>query len=339
MNKILKGLIRETIFFIITIILFVIFLIISRITFLAKFEFSLFEYSILILNFSLIYIIFQIFIYFLNKEINIEERERNKIYLIILGFLSLSTYIFCPYFNILNPIKYIADIFIYTIIFNVFQYIKYLILILILISILLLIKLINKIIDLRKSKVQDKKIKRKTKKMLEEEKENKIKKIKNLQFYLILIFLIILSIGLVLKIYKLNTIYIINLDNNNLIATEIKDAYKDINFTRILDLSKIEKAEQKNKMVEKLIYEESESLIIIPNGYLNNLKECRENKGKVNLRIIYITKKDKNRNIEYKVLLDRMRQLGITYEQFCNFTETKELINREILKNRIKVKK
>lgn len=369
MKNFFKGLIRETIYLVSALIVFALFLIISIFTIFAKKEFTFLEYLNLFIHFIFIYIIFQLFIY-LFKKINKKEeinkknkskdkdnkeykKEINKIYLLILSFLILVTYICSSYINIINPIKYVADIFINTLLFKTFPYIQYLILIAILAFILLIIKLVYLIKNKIKKRVNNKKVKTDKKENKEEKekvskekkieikktnKKNKIDILKSKKYVLLVIFLIILSIGMIFKIYRLNTIYIINLDNNNLILSEIVEAYSDISSVRILDLSKIDKDKQKDIIYKKLIFNESETYIVIPNDYLLDMKISKENKKQANKKLIYISNKTEDRNIEYKVLINKIRELAIIYEQYSNFTEIKEIIDKDLIKNMVEIK-
>ena len=334
-----RNLIKELICFVITLIIFIILLFVSSLTILNSLNLEFLNYLILVAHFIGIYILILLFTYLINRDLKFEMKTKIAIHTLILGILILSLFVFSSCINIINPVKHISDIFIETILFNVFPYYSYILLI----SILIIIYLIFKIIILIKNNKKDKKDKDNKKKKEKEDKdkkkvsketkkdktiEDKKKEYKFLKYIILIVFFIVFGVGMSFKIIRLNSVYLINMDEDNTILTEIESSYKDIKHVRKLDLSKIDSDKKEKSLIKSIIYNESQVYIVIPEGYKKGLEISRMKNTSNTKKIIFISLKNEDRNIEYQVLLNRIRENAIVYEIYGDFTETKDILNK-----------
>lgn len=330
MKEFFKKAIKESICFLVTLIIFVLLILLLSNTVLKGFDFNLIKYLILIAHFTVIYVVTALFIYLLNREIKLDKKERNRIYILVVGLLIFSFYVFGNIINIINPIKHISDVFLETIVFKTIPYMSYVYLIVILALIYLVFKVKNLIIKyLDKNKEKDKKDK-KTKKENKKEKKIKLcgKNYKCFKYLILIIIFLIFALGIVFKVMRLNSVYIVNMDEDQTILNEIKDGFKGMAYTRKTDLSKYDSNTKNKKMVKTLLYNESQVYIVIPEGYKKGLELSRKNNSSSKEKIIFISLKNEDRNIEYQVLLNRIRENAIVYEIYGDFTETKDILNK-----------
>lgn len=336
MKEFFKKAIKESICFLVTLIIFVLLILLLSNTILKGFDFNLIKYLILIAHFTVIYVITALFIYLLNKEIKLDKKERNRIYILVIGLLIFSFYVFGNIINIINPIKHISDVFLETIVFKTIPYMSYVYLIVILALIYLVFKVKNLVIkyldkkkDNNKKKDKDKKDK-KTKKENKEEKKIKScgKNCKCFKYLILIIVFLIFALGIAFKIMRLNSVYIVNMDEDQTILNEIKDGFKGMVYTRKADLSKYDSNTKNRKMIKTLLYNESQVYIVIPEGYKKGLELSRKNNSSSKEKIIFISLKNEDRNIEYQVLLNKIRENAIVYEIYGDFTETKDILNK-----------
>lgn len=340
MKEFFKKAIKESICFLVTLIIFVLLILLLSNTVLKGFDFNLIKYLILIAHFTVIYVITALFIYLLNREIKLDKKERNRIYILVTGLLIFSFYVFGNIINIINPIKHISDVFLETIVFKTIPYMSYVYLIVILALIYLVFKiksLVIKCLDKKKDNKKDKKkSKNKDKKDKKTKKENKLdKKIKScgknckcFKYLILIIVFLIFALGIAFKIMRLNSVYIVNMDEDQTILNEIKDGFKGMVYTRKADLSKYDSNTKNRKMIKTLLYNESQVYIVIPEGYKKGLELSRKNNSSSKEKIIFISLKKEDRNIEYQVLLNRIRENAIVYEIYGDFTETKDILNK-----------
>lgn len=330
MKEFFKKAIKESICFLVTLIIFVLLILLLSNTVLKGFDFNLIKYLILIAHFTVIYVITALFIYLLNREIKLDKKERNRIYILVVGLLIFSFYVFGNIINIINPIKHISDVFLETIVFKTIPYMSYVYFIAILALIYLVFKVKNLVIKyLDKKKDKDKKDK-KTKKENKEEKKIKScgKNCKCFKYLILIIVFLIFALGIAFKIMRLNSVYIVNMDEDQTILNEIKDGFKGMVYTRKADLSKYDSNTKNRKMIKTLLYNESQVYIVIPEGYKKGLELSRKNNSSSKEKIIFISLKNEDRNIEYQVLLNRIRENAIVYEIYGDFTETKDILNK-----------
>lgn len=330
MKEFFKKAIKESICFLVTLIIFVLLILLLSNTVLKGFDFNLIKYLILIAHFTVIYVITALFIYLLNREIKLDKKERNRIYILVVGLLIFSFYVFGNIINIINPIKHISDVFLETIVFKTIPYMSYVYLIVILALIYLVFKVKNLVIKyLDKKKDKDKKDK-KTKKENKEEKKIKScgKNCKCFKYLILIIVFLIFALGIAFKIMRLNSVYIVNMDEDQTILNEIKDGFKGMVYTRKADLSKYDSNTKNRKMIKTLLYNESQVYIVIPEGYKKGLELSRKNNSSSKEKIIFISLKNEDRNIEYQVLLNKIRENAIVYEIYGDFTETKDILNK-----------
>ena len=336
MKEFFKKAIKESIYFLVTLIIFVLLILLLSNTILKGFDFNLIKYLILIAHFTVMYVVTALFIYLLNREIKLDKKERNRIYILVIGLLIFSFYVFGNIINIINPIKHILDVFLETIVFKTIPYMSYIYLIVILALIYLVFKVKNLVIkyldkkqDNNKNKEKDKKDK-KTKKDNKEEKKIKVcgKNCKCFKYLILIIVFLIFALGIVFKIMRLNSVYIVNIDEDQTILNEIKDGFKGMVYTRKADLSKYDSNTKNRKMIKTLLYNESQVYIVIPEGYKKGLELSRTNNSSSKEKIIFISLKNEDRNIEYQVLLNRIRENAIVYEIYGDFTETKDILNK-----------
>ena len=336
MKEFLKKAIKESICFLVTLIIFVLLILLLSNTILKGFDFNLIKYLILIAHFTVMYVVTALFICLLNREIKLDKKERNRIYILVVGLLIFSFYVFGNIINIINPIKHISDVFLETIVFKTIPYMSYVYLIVILALIYLIFKMKNLVIkyldkkkDNNKKKDKDKKDK-KTKKDNKEEKKIKVcgKNCKCFKYLILIIVFLIFALGIVFKIMRLNSVYIVNMDEDQTILNEIKDGFKGMVYTRKADLSKYDSNTKNRKMIKTLLYNESQVYIVIPEGYKKGLELSRKNNSSSKEKIIFISLKNEDRNIEYQVLLNRIRENAIVYEIYGDFTETKDILNK-----------
>lgn len=331
MKQFIKNLIKEIIYLLIILIIFIVLLMLFF-NILNNSNFSIGKYLIIVTHFIAIYIIFKLFFYFVNKEIKIDRKVKIKIYLLISGILILFAYFCSINFNILNPVRYIVEIFIESILFGVFPYLSYLTFIEILVLIYLLINIRNTIL-INKTNIEKNKENKRSKEVKEEKVNIKTRKEINnsiCKYILLILVSLLIFIGIGFKIYRLNTIYIVNLDDNNVFLSEIIDAYNEKYDIRILDLSNIEKDKKEEILIRSLINNESETFIIIPEGFKLSMERAStkiDKYNKYNKEIIFLTNKSKDSNLEYLLLLNKIRENAIVYEKYGDFTRTKEVIN------------
>lgn len=331
MKEFFKKAIKESICFLVTLIIFVLLILLLSNTVIKGFDFNLIKYLILIAHFTVIYVITALFIYLLNREIKLDKKERNRIYILVVGLLIFSFYVFGNIINIINPIKHISDVFLETIVFKTIPYMSYVYLIVILALIYLVFKVKNLVIKyLDKKKDNNKKKDKKTKKENKEEKKIKScgKNCKCFKYLILIIVFLIFALGIAFKIMRLNSVYIVNMDEDQTILNEIKDGFKGMVYTRKADLSKYDSNTKNRKMIKTLLYNESQVYIVIPEGYKKGLELSRKNNSSSKEKIIFISLKNEDRNIEYQVLLNRIRENAIVYEIYGDFTETKDILNK-----------
>ncbi len=331
MKEFFKKAIKESICFLVTLIIFVLLILLLSNTVIKGFDFNLIKYLILIAHFTVIYVITALFIYLLNREIKLDKKERNRIYILVVGLLIFSFYVFGNIINIINPIKHISDVFLETIVFKTIPYMSYVYLIVILALIYLVFKVKNLVIKyLDKKKDNNKKKDKKTKKENKEEKKIKScgKNCKCFKYLILIIVFLIFALGIAFKIMRLNSVYIVNMDEDQTILNEIKDGFKGMVYTRKADLSKYDSNTKNRKMIKTLLYNESQVYIVIPEGYKKGLELSRKNNSSSKEKIIFISLKNEDRNIEYQVLLNKIRENAIVYEIYGDFTETKDILNK-----------